>query len=251
MNVFPLQSCCCAHGAAVAGAARSGGCAAVDIAAARRPACSTPKQPTVATPAAIATVDAWRCRHRRSVAGVRRSSARTGDSILNTRRRSRGERFFIGRVHRLMRAGRSLHRCDTMFDVAPRSARGSFVGGWTSRVEGPTAGLRARTATTKTSLFATHGRATRSDRRTAREQASMPGRGRCMPRRHRCMRREHRHTAAGQRSSGGRSPGLPARVSPRHGVGAVFLLLRAKRRPRSSRLSSSAPLARLCSLAYW
>lgn len=49
----------------------------------------------------------------------------------------------------------------------------------------------------------------------------------------------------------GRARRVPGLCRPLHGVGAAFLVLRAKRRPRSSRLPSSAPVERLCSLAHW
>lgn len=49
----------------------------------------------------------------------------------------------------------------------------------------------------------------------------------------------------------GRARRVPGLCRSLHGVGAAFLVLRAKRRPRSSRLPSSAPVERLCSLAYW
>ncbi len=121
----------------------------------------------------------------------------------------------------------------------------------------------ASIAAMKSSVFTMERRTSGMDRSTSRVDRWTPGIGRCMPRVGRCILRVGRCMPRVHRSlsmtlpAGGRCGGSPeyraadARTTAAtQAAGVAFRPLRAKRRPRSSRLSSSAPDATLCSLAY-
>ena len=133
----------------------------------------------------------------------------------------------IPKVHRLHLRRSFRHVRDGTFDTAQRRAQPGHAS-WHPRPAGPQRRVHGRVARRRPRpLSGRRGRrylaAPAVTMRAGRTPVDCPGRAR-------------------------RVPGL---CRPLHGVGAAFLVLRAKRRPRSSRLPSSAPVERLCSLAYW